>query len=312
MTSNWRTNMVPRTQHRSATAVAAALVALAIAAPQPVVAQAQPAAAATGAAPAAAPLPRTSDGHPDLTGMWVRAPAAGGPNIPAFNFSPTGQDDTLFSTRDRNFDYAELDQEYINKMGSDFPIYKPEYWEVVQYNDEVGYEHPRDPGFGCRNPGIVKLGSPTEIVQLPHKVILIYPGSTVWMRQVPIGAKLRTEDEYESVYTMGVPVGRWEGDTLVVETVDFIPDGAWYTLRGFFQSATSKITERFTPTPDGGITYQVTIDDPAFVQPWVRPVVNMRRNPNPTAVFPTPLPCLEHDGEHMTMELGEAVESKEN
>jgi hypothetical protein len=295
-----------------ATVVAAMLVALAVAAP-PQQAMAQPTAAqAGGALAAAAPLPRTSDGHPNLTGMWVRAPgAAAGPSIPAFAFAPR-QDDTLFYTRDKNFDYAELDQEYIVKMGSDFPIYKPEYWEVVQYNDEVGYEHPRDPGFGCRNPGIVKLSSPTEIVQLPHKVILIYPGSTVWMRQVPIGAKLRTEDEYEGVYTMGVPVGRWEGDTLVVETVDFIPDGAWYSARGFFQSATSKITERFTPTPEGGITYQVTIDDPAFVKPWVRPSVNMRRNPNPTAVFPTPLPCVEHDGENLTMESGEAVETKKN
>lgn len=297
---------------RSAAAVAIAAMtglALGVAA-----ANAAPAPAAPAAAP---PLPRTADGRPNLTGMWVRAPA-GGANIAAFGLSQAtpglgvanaDEGDAVFFVRDRNWDYGELDQEYVVKMGDEYPVYRPEHWETVQMNDEIGYEHPLDPGFGCHNPGIVKVGSPTEIVQLPHKVILLYPGSTVWVRQVPIGAPLRTEDEYEGVYTMGVPAGRWEGDTLVVETVDFIPGGAWYSPRGFFQSATSKITERFTPTADGGITYQVTVDDPAFAKPWVRPAVSMRRNPNPAAVFPTPLPCVEQDGGEMTMETSPAVET---
>jgi hypothetical protein len=288
--------------HRRAAAVAiAAMTSLTIGA---AAANAAAAAAAPSPAPAAAdaPLPRTADGHPNLTGLWVRAAAGGGANVPAFGLTNSGEDDATFYVRDKNWAYGELDQEFVVKMNSEYPIYKPEFWEKIHWNEETGYEAPLDPGFGCHSVGIGKLGSPTEIVQFPHKVILLYPGSTIWVRQVPIGVPVRTEEEYEGVYTNGVSAGRWEGDTLVVETVDFIPDGAWYNARGWFQSALSKITERFTPTPAGGITYQVTIDDPAFVQPWVRPVTNMRRNPNPNAVMPTPLPCLEQDAQHLTLE----------
>ena len=63
---------------------------------------------------------------------------------------------------------------------------------------------------------------------------------------------------------MGDSIGRWEGDTLVVETTNFHP---LQIFRG--ASDNLKVTERFTRTDADTILYKFTIDDPTtFTQPW--------------------------------------------
>jgi hypothetical protein len=69
--------------------------------------------------------------------------------------------------------------------------------------------------------------------------------------------------------------GRWEGDTLVVETTNFNDKGSIATsaatgrMRGIPQSETMRVTERFTANGPNTIDYQVTIDDPkVYSKPW--------------------------------------------
>ncbi len=70
---------------------------------------------------------------------------------------------------------------------------------------------------------------------------------------------------------LGDSIGRWDGDTLVVETTNFHPDAS---MRGairhrVFMSPEAKVTERFTRVSDGEIFYEFTVDDPAiYRQPW--------------------------------------------
>jgi len=254
-----------------------------------------------------APIPRTEQGHPDLSGIWIggvpgsqgfRSTGAGG----AFYVARSDDGSAAFQVRDGNFFWVEIDQElFVKSDRANMPLYKPEYWEQVRWNEEYGYERPVDPGFGCQEVGIVKRGFPNEIIQLPNKVVLLYGRAPPAIRQVPTdGRPLRSEDEYEGLNQLGgSSVGRWEGDTLVVETVDFPDELVWYSTRGWPMSATAKITERFTRQGDV-LRLEMTVDDPAFIQPWeVRPI-ERQPDPNPNALFPLTPVCIELAGDSIS------------
>jgi hypothetical protein len=67
----------------------------------------------------------------------------------------------------------------------------------------------------------------------------------------------------------GDPVGRWEGDTLVVETRGFNPGLAWRAPARFYLSPEARVSERFTRTSASEVSYDFTVDDPAmFSRPW--------------------------------------------
>ena len=67
---------------------------------------------------------------------------------------------------------------------------------------------------------------------------------------------------------MGDSRGRWEGDTLVVDVVDF-NDQTWFDRAGNFHSEELHLVERFTPLDADHINYEVTVEDPkVFTRPW--------------------------------------------
>ncbi|WP_293678980.1 hypothetical protein [uncultured Phenylobacterium sp.] len=70
---------------------------------------------------------------------------------------------------------------------------------------------------------------------------------------------------------MGEAIGRWDGDTLVVETINLSPrDGwRWNAMEWIRLSPEAKITERFTRTSAGEILYAYVVEDPAtYTQAW--------------------------------------------
>jgi len=84
-------------------------------------------------------------------------------------------------------------------------------------------------------------------------------------RWIPTTSVARYEG-YES--WMGDSRGRWEGNTLVVETTGF-NDQTWFDHSGNFHSDALKVSERFTRTAADTINYEVTIEDPkVFTKPW--------------------------------------------
>ena len=67
---------------------------------------------------------------------------------------------------------------------------------------------------------------------------------------------------------MGYSTGRWEGDTLVVETKGF-NGNTWFDRAGNFHSDRLQVTERFTPAGPNVLTYEATMTDPTvFTRPW--------------------------------------------
>ena len=67
---------------------------------------------------------------------------------------------------------------------------------------------------------------------------------------------------------MGYGLGRWEGETLVVDVTAQVPD-TWFDTSGNFHSEELRVEERYTPTGPNTLLYEATIVDPAvFTRPW--------------------------------------------
>jgi hypothetical protein len=251
----------------------------------------------------AAPTPRTSDGHPDLTGLWVRG--GGGSNVsgPDPNAAITvltkgrpcapGQGECAPGV---NF---ERDSGIQQRMTSNIPMYKPEFWEKVQYLDHNG--NAEDPAFSCLPAGVPRMGPPAQIFQKGNQLAFLYQQQNTF-RIVRFGP----HDPINSVdqTPMGDSVAVWEGDTLVIDTVGF-SDDTWLGWPGWFHSNNMHVIERMT-RQGNTLTWQATVEDPdVLMKPWTMDARTLRLNTDSNAFLVPDLPCSERDLEHMvTKERG--------
>ena len=143
------------------------------------------------------------------------------------------------------------------------------------YKPEMG-----DPELKCYLPGTpraVYMPYPFQIVQTDKYVLFAYTFANA-NRVVHL-----TNHRQSSVDTwMGWSNGRWEGDTLVVETNGF-NDPVWLDRSGNFASGGVKVTERFTRTAPDHLSYEATLEDPSvYTRPWkIR--MPLYRNVDPNA-----------------------------
>jgi hypothetical protein len=114
-------------------------------------------------------------------------------------------------------------------------------------------------------PGIMTQPYPMEFLLTPGKVTIVIEAYTQVRHIYTDGRKL-PEDPGEEFH--GTSVGRWEGDTLVVDTVGFSP--LTFLQRGVPHSGKMKIVERFRLSDPDTMTIETTITDPeALTAPWV-------------------------------------------
>jgi hypothetical protein len=165
------------------------------------------------------------------------------------------------------------------------PVYKPQHWDKVQQLDM--WTNKYDPVMTCQPLGVPREGPPRRIIQTDKDVIFIYTGGDAGggygeYRIIPTDGRKHTKDpNFEYTY-LGDTVGRWEGDTLVLDSVGFT-DATWLGRGGLFHSGGMHVVERFTRQGDV-LLYDVTVEDPeVLVEPWVLPTRMVTRNPNPDA-----------------------------
>jgi len=271
---------------------------------------------AMGAQQAAAPpvpTPRLADGRPDLNGVWRNTgPGAG---FAAENPADNEKVVALLRARapeldkaagvgsDANYAHAivnfERDSGISQRAVRDRPWYRPEHWTKVNELDQNG--NALDPAFKCLPQGVPRMGPPHKIVHTPKEMIFLY--GLRMTRVVPIdGRPLPPVSEWIGLWN-GVSRGRWEGDVLVVETVDF-NDETWLGWPGWFHSIDMKVTERLR-REGNALVWQATVEDPVLLRPWVMPPRTVRLNPNANAELLEDLPCFERDLQHMvTKERG--------
>jgi hypothetical protein len=125
-----------------------------------------------------------------------------------------------------------------------------------------------DPTFDCFPPGVPRIyfhPFPMEIVHTPERLLMLFEYDHFFRQIFTDGREHRTD---LAASWMGDSIGHWEGDTLVVETVNF-NDKTWLDRRGLPHSEELAVTERLQLTSEGLLRIEITIDDPiAFVEPW--------------------------------------------
>jgi hypothetical protein len=206
------------------------------------------------AAPAK-PTPKTADGHPDLSGTW-----AGAGGISSI-FQSQKKEDGSISIKGGDQFYIFTSKRPTGTAARAYPqnapSYKPEFVEKVKYLSDN--ESKTDQVFYCGKPGVPRIGPPRQIVQTKRNVIFLYEDmSGDSYRVIPIDGRPHRAG-LDPSYN-GDSIGHWEGNTLVVEVVNFVED-TWFGENGYFHSDAMKVTERLTRDGDA-ILYQVTVEDP--------------------------------------------------
>jgi hypothetical protein len=124
----------------------------------------------------------------------------------------------------------------------------------------------RDPELKCYLPGIPRamyMPYAFQIVQSTNKIEMVFAFSST-ARTIHLD---KVNEPPDDLY-MGHSVGRWEGDTLVVDVSHF-NDATWFDRAGNFHSDALHLVERFTPISRDALKYEVTIEDPkVFTRPW--------------------------------------------
>ena len=152
------------------------------------------------------------------------------------------------------------------------PKYKPEFQARVKTLDANQVKE--DSILRCQPPGVPRIGPPAKIVQTRREVVFFYDDvNGGFFRIIPIDGRPHRKDLPASY--LGDAVGRWDGDTLVVETVNFNED-TWLTDDGAFHTKDLRVVERLRRTGDT-IEWAATAHDPAVLsEPWSPPARTLR------------------------------------
>ena len=152
------------------------------------------------------------------------------------------------------------------------PRYKPEFQARVKALDANQVKE--DSILRCEPPGVPRIGPPAKIVQTRREILFLYDDANgPFFRIIPIDGRPHRKDLPPSY--LGDAIGRWDGDTLVVETVNFNED-TWLTDDGAFHTKDLKVIERLRRVGDT-IEYQATAHDPAVLaEPWTLPARTLK------------------------------------
>ena len=227
-------------------------------------------------------IPRLPNGKPDLTGTWDN-----GAGIDFVQPVREGASICIFGCES-----ADSAPAGSPALPADRPRYRPEFQARVA--DFERRQVDMDPVLRCLPPGVPRIGPPDKIVQQIHQVIFLYDDvSGGFFRIIPTDGSTHRSD-VEPGY-LGDAIGSWEGDTLVVETVNFNGE-TWLTDDGTFHTTDLRVVERLTRDADT-LTWQATAHDAAVLaEPWqLRPRVAYLTDQD---LVEAP-PCIERDLEHM-------------
>ena len=172
-------------------------------------------------------------------------------------------------------------------QGGEIP-YQP--WAARRKQENAANWLDRDPELACYMPGVPRamyLPYPLRIVQGVNKIMMVFEFANA-QRTI----NLDEVEPYPGEAFMGYSVGRWEGDTLVVDVSDFSPY-TWFDRSGNFHSDALHVVERYTPISRDAIRYEATIEDPqVFTRPWTISLPLYRRLEADAQILD--FRCMEH------------------
>ncbi len=205
-----------------------------------------------GRAPSKTPGPirRTADGKPDLEGTYV--PGHGGGNYglerhAGNNLTPGGTGVV------------------VDPPDGKLPM---QPWARAELESrtrpERGYDDPTAHCFVAGVPRSMYVPQPIQILQPQGYIVMLFERMS-W-RTVPLDGRAHLPDRIR--LWQGDSVGRWEGDTLVVDTANF-NGKTWLNEVGEIVSHAERVVERLTPSDADTINYEATVTDPVvYTRPW--------------------------------------------
>jgi len=194
------------------------------------------------------PVPRVN-GKPDLSGIWQ---VVGEPRNPAALFG-IGESTNSRYFRDILSDFKR-GEEPLTSEGA----------EILRRNTQPGVV---GPNLRCMPDGVPHgdlLPEPFKLIQTPGETLILYEVETIF-RQIFTDGRSFPADPAPA--WLGYSIGKWDGDTFVVETVGF-NDRTWLDARGHGHSEDMRVEERFHRRDFGHLDMTVTITDPrVFTKP---------------------------------------------
>ena len=209
-------------------------------------------------------LPRTRDGKPDLAAHAPKT-ASGKPDLSGI-WLPTG---------------ASHFQDLAVDLKPEEVPYQPWAKDLAARRQEG--VHKDDPLAQCMPPGVPRVEThndhPFKIIQMERELVMLYETSTNDVfREVFTDGRALPKDPQPS--WKGYSVGKWEGDTMVVDSIGFNDRGWIDTGMGRPQTEALHVTERFRRLNLGNLELGITIDDPkAYTKPWTVKI-NLRLVPD--------------------------------
>jgi hypothetical protein len=180
-----------------------------------------------------APAPKTSDGKSDFSGIWVPA-----------------------------------DGRYLPNLAVDGIEVPFQPWAAALYKQRQENNGKGRPSERCLTHGVTDfdaLATPRRIIQTTGLIAILFESYYHW-RQIFLDGRPLPKT-IQPAY-MGYSIGRWDGETLVVDTAGFNDQG-WLDDGGHPQTEALHVTERLRRRNFGHIDLQITIDDPgAYTKPW--------------------------------------------
>jgi len=185
-----------------------------------------------------APAPKMPDGKPDLSGIWRSA-----------------------------------SDKYLANLAADGVAVPFQPWAAALFKERQGIEGKDRPSGRCLPRGVpatmLARDYPWKIVQAPGVILTLYDESLHY-RQILTDGRALPVDPAPTWF--GYSIGKWDGDTLVVDTMGF-NDETWLDDGGHPHTDALHVTERFRRRNVGTMDIDITIDDPkAYTKPWTATV----------------------------------------
>jgi hypothetical protein len=199
-------------------------------------------------------MPRTADGKPDFTGIWQ-----------------------AMNTANWDLQAHEARHGPVVALGAAFSVpagvgvvegneipYLPAAAAKKKDNEENWLA--RDPEIKCYLPGVPRM------MYMPYPIQIVQSQDTILMASEFASAsrtiRMNSKEKSPTDSWMGWSIGRWEGNTLVIDVTDQ-NEQTWFDRAGNFHSEELKVVERYTLADRNTINYEATMEDAkVFSRPW--------------------------------------------
>jgi hypothetical protein len=207
------------------------------------------------------PAPRTAEGKVDFSGIWTRGGGGGGRGRGAGAGAPQPAPDPNAIPQST---FGE-----VAGRGFELPL---QPWAAELKKKRMANNMKDNPDVWCLPIGIMQYHNhpqPRQIVQTKNLTLITYE-SNYGLRYIYTDGRPAPNNDPQP-WWFGYSRGWWEGDTLVVETTNFLGEerATWLDVNGSPYSDALKMTERFRRPTFGTLEIDVTIDDPkAYTKPF--------------------------------------------